>query len=221
MPESFLRDKNVPARWRVLGLVNGFIINGGCFYGSNEWVMEQLGCSEQTVSNAFAELEELGEIRTERTKRTRKVYKTSRDPSQLGSETQVGSTRDPSSFGTNSVSNSEKNTSELEDEIRVDVVPVFVGEDDQERTKKPAKYPHALEVFSWMPDREKSWEALRNVQEREYAEYLYDRGEKKVKSIIAFCLKYGDLPYFPAWRSPSKLEKNWQGIQDFAKRNEL
>lgn len=107
MPESFLRDKSVPARWRVLAVINGFILNGGCFYGSNGWLMDQLGCSEPTVSSAFKELEVLQEIRTERTKRTRKVYKTMRDPSSFGSETQVEPARDPSQLVPNSVSNSE------------------------------------------------------------------------------------------------------------------
>jgi len=118
MPESFLKDNNVPARWRVLGVINGFIINGGCFYGSNEWLMEQLGCSQQTISSAFSELEALGEIRTERTKRTRKVYKTSRDTSKLVSDIQTDSSRDPSQLVPNSVSNSVREEGASEDGTR-------------------------------------------------------------------------------------------------------
>lgn len=211
MPESFLKDKSVPARWRVLAIINGFILNGGCFYGSNEWLMEQLGCSEQTVSNSFAELEALGEIRTERTKRTRKVYKTSRDPSQLGSETQVGSSRDPSWFGTNSVSNSEKNTSALEDERRVETVSL---KEDTERTRKPAKYPNAREVFTWFPKPQKSWEI--NTAELKYAELLYKRGEKQVRAALRVIEDYGDDPYCPSAHSPSHLEPKWQSLLRFA-----
>ena len=123
MPESFLKDKSVPARWRVLAVINGFILNGGCFYGSNEWLMEQLGCSEPTVSSAFKELEELKEIRTERTKRTRKVYKTSRDPSSFGSETQVEPARDPSQLLPNSVSNSVKEIPALPAGVTIEEIP--------------------------------------------------------------------------------------------------
>lgn len=141
MPESFLKDKSVPARWRVLGVINGFILNGGCFYGSNEWLMEQLGCSQQTISTAFAELEELKEIRTERTKRSRLVYKTSRDTNQLVSEIQTDSSRDPSQLVPNSVSNSVKEYSAVAIAPRVIAQePRFSGEYEIEeigaRTKK-------------------------------------------------------------------------------------
>jgi len=217
MPETFLKDKSVPARWRVLAVINGFILNGGCFYGSNEWLMEQLGCSEQTVSNAFSELEELGEIRTERTKRTRKVYKTSRDPNQLGSETQVDSTRDPSSFGTNSVSNSEKNTSEAEAPPVEEVVISFSEEEG--RVRKPAKYPKAREVFTWFPEPEPSWKI--NTTECKHAELLYLRGESAVRGILAFLEKNQDIEDCPQVLSPYDLETKWKRVLAFAKRNGL
>lgn len=106
---------------------------------------------------------------------------------------------------------------EFEDEPRVE----YVLEEENPRTKSKPKYPHALEVFGWFPNRQKSWESLKATQEREYAEYLYERGEQAVRGIVAFCVENGSLPFFPAWKSPSKLEKNWQGIQDFANRNGL
>lgn len=71
MPESFLADQNVPARWRILAVLNGFLLNGRHFYGSNSWLMEQLNCSQQTVSSAIAELEKLGEIKVDRTASSR------------------------------------------------------------------------------------------------------------------------------------------------------
>lgn len=219
MPESFLKDKSVPARWRVLGVINGFIINGGCFYGSNEWLMEQLGCTEPTISAAFAELEALNLVEIRRTARSRKVYRKANDPNQLGSETQTEPVHDPSQLGPNSVSNSEKNTGALEDELRV-----VVKEESEEESRsrfRPAKYPHALEVFTWFPKPQASWKAQKSVMEREYAEYLYARTEEAVRGILAFCVKYGDMEFFPAWQSPSKLEKNWVAIQAFADRNGL
>lgn len=103
MPESFLADQNVPARWRILGIINGFLINGLEVYASNNWFMEKLSCSEQTVSNAIAELEELGEIKCIRTRRSRVIQRALRDPNQLGSEPQPTWVSDPNQLGTNSI----------------------------------------------------------------------------------------------------------------------
>lgn len=121
MPETFLKDQSVPARWRVLGIVNGFAINGLDCYASNAWFMEQLGCtSEQTVSNAVEELEKLGEITCDRTRRSRVMRRTFRDPNDLGSRPQPVGVSDPNQLGTNSPSNSPngillKEISEKED----------------------------------------------------------------------------------------------------------
>jgi len=215
MPESFLKDKSVPARWRVLGVINGFLINGGCFYGSNEWMMEQLACSEQTVSNAFDELEKLGEVRIERTRRTRKVYRTLRDPSQLGSETQVGSLRDPSWFGTNSVSNSEKNTSVAT--APQDIVLGYETPEGEERPKSKPKYPNAKTVFSWFPNPEKSWNL--NTTELKHAELLFERGEEKVKKRLRFVRENADADFMPLINKPSDLERKWNDLTAYAKRN--
>lgn len=105
----------------------------------------------------------------------------------------------------------------LEDELRVE------KESNSESPSrfKPAKYPHALEVFTWFPNPQPSWKAQKSVAEREYAEYLYKRGEEAVRGILAFCVQYGDMEFFPAWQCPSKLEKNWVAIQAFANRNGL
>lgn len=211
MPESFLRDKNVPARWRVLAVINGFILNGGCFYGSNEWLMEQLGCSQQTISSAFSELEELKEIRTERTKRSRRVYKSSRDTNELVSETLTGSVRDPKQLVPNSVSISEKNTS-------VAIAPQFTIErEDKPDKKSNAKYPHAPTVFSWFPNPQKSW-AL-NTTELKHAELLFDRGEDKVKSRLRYLKENEDSDFLPSITKPSDLERKWVDLEAYAKRN--
>jgi hypothetical protein len=137
MPESFLKDKNVPARWRVLGVINGFVLNGGCFYGSNEWLMEQLGCTEPTVSAAFAELEKLNLVRIERTARSRKVYRKENDPSQFGSETQVEPAHDPNQLVPNSVSNSDKENTGVA--IAPRVLSKWSGEGESEVVPKKEK----------------------------------------------------------------------------------
>ncbi len=73
MPESFLQDQSVPARWRLLAVINSFLLNGKEFYGSNAWLMQQLSCTEPTVTAAVAELEALGEVIVVRTRRSRVI----------------------------------------------------------------------------------------------------------------------------------------------------
>lgn len=111
MPEAFMKDSSVPARWRVLGIINGFHIAGKSFYGSNTWLMEQLDCSEQTVTNAIAELEKMGEIETVRTRRSRLVKRALKTPeTQIdhGLRPQSARVSDPKQLGTISDSNSDK-----------------------------------------------------------------------------------------------------------------
>lgn len=91
--------------------------------------------------------------------------------------------------------------------------------EEEGRVRKPAKYPKAREVFSWFPEPEPSWKI--NTTECKHAELLFARGETDVKGIVKFCLKYEDMPFFPKWRKPSALERNWNDIIDFAKRNDL
>lgn len=103
---------------------------------------------------------------------------------------------------------------------RVDLVVSTSEEDGPTKRTSTAKYPHALEVFSWFPNRQKSWEAGRNVQEREYAEYLYERGEENVKKALAYVHSQKDNPDFRyVVVKPSDLEKKWLDIATYAKRN--
>lgn len=219
MPESFLKDKSVPARWRVLGVINGFILNRGCFYGSNDWLMEQLSCTEPTISAAFAELEKLNLVEIRRTARSRKVYRKENDPNQLGSETQTEPAHDPNQLGPNSVSNSVKEYSALEDEQRVEIVSL--KEEEAERAPKSgAKYLHAKEVFSWFPRPQASWMSLKNIQEREYAEFLWDRGEGAVKRMLRHVESWeGNEDFKYVVTKPSDLEKKWEDLRKYGKRN--
>lgn len=79
MPQNFMLDQSVPARWRLLGLMNGFLINGLKFYATNEWIMSKLNCSEKTVSNAIKELEKLGEISVRRKGTNRVIARVVKD----------------------------------------------------------------------------------------------------------------------------------------------
>ncbi len=82
MPEGFLTDQEVPVRWRILGILNGFHINGKDLYASNDWLARQLDCSERSISNGVKELETRGEVYCERTKTSRIIKRTLVDDSQ-------------------------------------------------------------------------------------------------------------------------------------------
>jgi hypothetical protein len=103
------------------------------------------------------------------------------------------------------------------------VVPDFVGEGESELVeskRSTAKYPHALEVFSWFPRPQKSWEAQRNVQEREYAEFLYARGEESVKKMLRYVDEWeGNEDFKYVVTKPSDLEKKWEDLRKYGKRN--
>lgn len=98
---------------------------------------------------------------------------------------------------------------------------IYSEEEENPRVKNKVKYPHALEVFSWFPNRQKSWESMRNVMEREYAEFLYERGEDAVRGILAFLKKHEDVEFCPTVVKPSDLERKWLDIIKFAERNGL
>lgn len=93
------------------------------------------------------------------------------------------------------------------------------GHEEEPAPKKKPKYPNAKTVFAWFPSQEKSW-AL-NTTELKHAELLHERTEEAVRGILAFCRENCELEFFPAWKSPSLLERNWTKIQDFANRNGL
>lgn len=148
MPEAFMQDQSVPARWRILGIVNGFAISGKSFYGSNKWLMQQLKCSEQTVSNAMEELEKMGEVRCERTRRSRMVYRTLRDPNQLGSRPKPTRVSDPNQLGTISDSISDNRSNATQSVAPVKVETFFQGTKLKERTDD--LIPMSLDQFVLM-----------------------------------------------------------------------
>lgn len=73
MPQAFIEDNDVPARWRVWGYINGFFVNNQTCWASNETIGEKIRAHKDTVSKAVGELEEMGLISCERTRRTRLI----------------------------------------------------------------------------------------------------------------------------------------------------
>lgn len=73
MPERFLTAQEVPAKWRIWAILNGFFINNQKCWASNEWFGEKLGIHKDTASRAIQELEEEGLIICTRTRRSRNI----------------------------------------------------------------------------------------------------------------------------------------------------
>lgn len=100
-----MHDQNVPAHWRLLGILNGFFANHKDVYASNAWFQEQLNCSQKTVSDAVRYLEELGIIKCERTLNSRLIKRG--DSSQLLGGVQPTTMPHSSQLLPNSDSNAE------------------------------------------------------------------------------------------------------------------
>ena len=175
-----MKDQSVPARWRVLGIINGFLINGLDCYASNEWFMDKLGCtSEQTISNAFKELEEAGEILCTRTRTSRKVTRRLNDPNQLGSRPQPVRVSDPNQLGSNAPS--------IASNIMVAEATRITYEEDTDTHKRKKKVTPEMQsvfdLFYWNPDRY-TWKLYES--ERLAAKVLYDTyGIEKLRSRLA------------------------------------
>src|SRR5882724_4910342 len=73
MPQKFIEDLNVPARWRVLAVLNGFFINNNPCWASNEWIAEKIGAHKDTASQGVKDLENLGLIQVTRGPKTRSI----------------------------------------------------------------------------------------------------------------------------------------------------
>lgn len=94
-----------------------------------------------------------------------------------------------------------------------------IGYDERPAKTSKAKYPNALTVFSWFPNPQKSWESMKNVQEREYAEYLFSRGEEAVKQALRYLDAHSGEEFLPKVTKPSDLERKWEDLKLYAKRN--
>lgn len=204
-----MADQSVPAHWRLLGVLNGFFVNNLTVHASNKWLAAQLKCSERTVSDAVAKLEEFGKITCVRT-RTSRIIKGS---NQLLGGWKPTAIPDSNQLLTNSDSNAVSITGATSAPIREE------SDEPQIKTKSIGKYPHAKEVFSWFPKRELSWAI--NTTQLKHAELLYLRGEKQVKAAFTFLAENKDHEYCPQVLTPSDLERKWPSIFAFKRKYNL
>lgn len=133
MPEEFLKDEGVPARWKVLAVVQGFWIAGKTVYATNDWIQEKLGYSRRQVQYALSELEEMSLI-------TRNVHGMNRlilpgGATRLHGGVQPSDQKGAVRLHHNSVSNSDNiNTAQSAD---------FTLEDEDAKPKKATKSANA------------------------------------------------------------------------------
>lgn len=217
LPQQFIQDREVPTRWRVWGVINGFFIGGQYCWASNEWIAERVNSHKDTVSQAVKELESAGIIRCERGARSRSIYP------MIGANAYQWSASTPISGRHRRLSNSYSNGGKripgaLEDEQREEIVETSEVSEET-RVKKPPKYPNARTVFSWFPARNASWNL--NTTELSHGELLFSRGEEAVRGILAFLKKHEDVDFLPQVTKPSDLERKWDDIILFAKKNGL
>lgn len=103
-----------------------------------------------------------------------------------------------------------------EDGLRV--VEVAFQVEEETRVKKPPKYPNARTAFSWLPNRQKSWEG--NTTQLSCGELLFKRGEEAVKSFVRYVKSHEDDDGFDwIFVQPSDYERKWETIKAYAKRN--
>jgi len=202
MPPNFMTDQAVPARWRVLGIINGFAIAGKVFYGSNRWLSEQLGCCENTITNAVSELERLGEIEVSRTKNSRTIKRTLR--------------KDPNQLGPNTDSNADKHNGEQSSQSEYRIVP-----DVEEKPPKPPKSTcyQVFEVFREVTGKYPlNWKT--NKAQRQSAENLYqERGLEQIKKALEFHRETKGEPFCPAIQAPYDLDSKWSKLSEFRKKH--
>jgi hypothetical protein len=230
MPEEFLKDEAVPARWKVLATVQGFWISGKTLYATNEWIQKKLGYSRRQIQYALSELEKMNLI-------TRNVHGMNRlilpgGAIRLHGGVQSDDQKSAVGLHHNSVSNSESIISASRKKKNMKIrgydesnpsedLPSFdVNSGAPTAPPSPAshaKYPHAKLVFALFPKPEPSWKI--NTTELKHAELLYARGMDKVGAALRFVDNYKGEEYCPTVTKPSDLERKWNDLLLFKKKH--
>ncbi len=218
MPESFIKDANVPARWRVLGVLNGFFINGMKFWGSNEWIGEKIGAHKDTVSQGIKELEELGLIRCDRTRRTRVVYD---NKTEIGTNAYLRPVPTPISDRRQRLTNADSNADRdnLVAEATENVLPIVVVADTP--PTKPKNKDH-LEIKSVFRLFGKDCYERIGIRKQEYeaARYLLDKyGMEKIENAMKYVRENEGTEHFYTVDTPYELRLKWVKLSKHKSRN--
>jgi len=175
MPEAFIEDQSVPARWRVWAVINGFFINGGYCWASNDWIAERVKSHKDTVSQAVKELEEKEIIRCERGARSRSIYP------MIGTNAYLRSVPTPISDRHQRLSNSDSNSESINSvSLRsTDTLEIVeVSEEDSSLPGESAKRPRVSgdkrkaydELIAWS-ENERGFPFLKTARGKQYAAF--------------------------------------------------
>lgn len=211
MPEAFILDTSVPVRWRILGILNGFFVNGEKCWASNEWIGEKINAHKDSVSQGVKELEEMGLIRAERTRRSRTIVPVLK--TEIGGQTYEEGVSSPISDRpedlSNSVSNSVSNTSE---------VPLRVEIEKEERPVRPERRAKDKQaVFDLFSEKKEPW--WFHKQQKEAALRLFDlKGLEQVSKALSIVRKNRTDPFCPKPGTPFELEQKWEAILNYKNR---
>lgn len=210
MPEAFMKDQNVPARWRVWGVINGFLINGKPCWASNDWIATKIGAHKDTVSQAIKELEELKMIKCTRTRRTRMIT------NEIGINAYLRPVTTPISDRrqhlTNADQNADKNTGS---EAAYEIV-----QDEPKPKPKTKEIPQQVfQVFSEVLGRNPlNWRT--NTTQRTSAENLYaERGIDQIRKALETYVDIRGEPFCPQINSPYDLDSKWAKLSSFKKKH--
>lgn len=209
LPQQFVEDKEVPTRWRVWAIINGFFIGGQYCWASNEWIANKVKSHKDTVSQAVKELEKMNIIKCVRRARGRDIYP------MIGAHAYQWSASTPTSDRHQrlSISYSGKSKNELSsaDEPREVYIP---SEDSEKKPSAKQKYPHSKEVFALWGAFPKNW--LLNTTQLRAAENLYEeQGIEEIKSALEYIEKHKHEDFFPQIDSPYELDSKWAKLSAF------
>ena len=210
MPEGFLTDQEVPVRWRLLGILNGFHINGKDLYASNDWLARQLDCSERSISNGVKELEARGEVYCERTKTSRIIKRTLVDDSQG-----EGSKRLLPPLQTASIPDS-KRLLPISLSNALSITMVADATEDSLPKRKKKLLPEMQSVFDLFTDNPARLQWRLREVEREAAAILYSEyGIEELKRRYEVVRKYHKEPMCPQIHTPSQFLEKMPKMADF------
>lgn len=201
LPEEFIKDQSVPARWRVWAVINGFFITGQKCWASNEWIAEKIGSHKDTASQAVKELEELGIIRCDRGARSRDIYPMIGDNAYQWSASAPISDRHQRL--SNSVSNSVREITDFPSENALsftDEEIQIVSDGDEQRVARVKADPRVREIalkymkrkgLAFKNDAHMTRDLARNMKT---AKQLVDFTGAEILKGIEFCEeKFGDM----------------------------
>lgn len=196
LPEQFLKDQSVPARWRVWAVINGFFVGGKTCWASNEWLGEQIGAHKDTASQAVKELEGMGMLTCKRTARTRLISPV--DP-MVGDNADLRSVPTPTSDRHQRLPTSDSISDRENNDATAPIVEVV------EKAKPDKGYQEVFKVFS---TRKQGW-MVHAPQIKAAKRLLEDRGLDQIKKAMEFYREHKDEPYMVEIHTPFDLEAKW------------